>query len=443
MKNRSRIVALFCLAVFAVSPNLYAFEPSSEDRALLEKISKDSFQYFLKMSDKKTGLTRDSSQAGSPCSVAATGFSLASFAIAQERGWIDREYARTYLEKTLTTLLKHADHEKGFFYHFLDMQTGRRVWDSEASSIDTALLVAGALLAGQYFPETTIAAMARKIYERIDWTWMYQPANGLICMGWKPETGFLPYYWDSYNELLILQALAIGSPTHPVPQSAWNAWARRTEVFNGKEIVYSYSGSLFTYQYSHAFIDFRNLADKGIDYFENSKKATTANWEYTLAFQTLFKAYTKDSWGVSASLGPGGYKAYGGKPGQGLHDGTIAPYASLGSIVFTPAESIAAAKYFYNTHRDQLYGMFGFKDAFNLDKHFWAQDYIGIDQGITILMIENFLHQGSVWGKFMALEAVKQWVALCGLAKPAPKLSGPSAGNAASGAAPLPRSSPA
>ncbi len=395
---------------------------SPADTEILTRIEKDTVQYFVRYSDKLTGLTRDSSRPGSPASIAATGFALAAIAVGGARGWIPEDYAFRQLRKTLGTLLEKAEHQNGFFYHFLNSQTGRRIWASEASSIDTALLVAGALLAAQYHPRTEIEEMARKIYERVNWRWMMN-GSSLICMGWKPESGFLPYYWDSYNELLILQALALGSPTHPVPPGAWQEWLRTEDEYNGKRIIHSHSGSLFTYQYSHAFIDFRELADREVNYFSNSKLATLANREYSLSFQSQYKGYSETSWGLSASLGPGGYKAYGAKPGEGLHDGTIAPYAALGSILFTPEISVPAVLFFFENYHKNLYGTFGFKDAFNLDKNWWAQEYLGIDQGISVLMLENFLNQEAVWKKFMDLKYIRKWIESCGLkthsAKPA------------------------
>ena len=414
--NFFRKCCLPLLLVFFQLLPVWAAPLSQEDSELLSTIQKDTFQYFLKNSDKNTGLTRDSSQSGSPASIAATGFSLTAIAIGQSHGWVQEDWARQYLTKTLRTLLSRAEHHNGFFYHFLDARSGKRIWNSEASSIDTALLVAGALVAAQYFPGTEIEKMAWRIYKRIDWPWMM---NGrmLICMGWTPETGFLPYYWDTYNEHLLLQALALGSPTHPVPQEEWNEWARREDVYNGKKIVYSYSGSLFTYQFPHAFIDFRGLKDNDINYFMNSRNASIANREYSLSFRSQYKTYSENSWGLSASLGPGGYKAYGAKPGAGLQDGTIAPYAAISSIVFTPEESLAAIRFFYQNYAKNLYGNFGFKDAFNLDKKWWSQEYLGIDQGISLLMLENFLNDGAVWKKFMSLELVKRWVEISNLGK--------------------------
>lgn len=300
------ILALFFLSFPAWGQEIL----TGEDRLLLEKIEKDTLEYFLRYSHPETGLTLDSSRPGSPASIAATGFSLASIAIGKSRGWIPEPEALQRIRRTLQALHRQADHQNGFFYHFLDPRTGRRTWRSEASSIDTALLFAGALVAAQYSQGTDIPDLVERLYERVDWKWMMNGSQ-LICHGWKPETGFLPYYWDMYNELIILQALAIGAPRNPAPPEAWNAWDRLEDEYNGKRIVYSHTGSLFTYQYAHAFIDFRNLRDRDIDYFQNSRRATLANREYSLSFRNQYQGYSETSWGLSASLGPGGYRAYG------------------------------------------------------------------------------------------------------------------------------------
>jgi len=418
---------LLLCAFFPHSGILFAAEETLSDQELLRKIQRDSIQYFVDCSDPGTGLTLDSTQPGSPSSIAATGFSLAALAIGQKQGWLSYQQAYHQILKTLETALNGAQHQKGFFYHFLDPKTGRRVWGSEASSIDTALFIAGALLAGEYFKGTPIETLSQQIYDRVDWKWMLNRSD-LICMGWKPQTGFLPYYWDSYSELMILQALAIGSPTHPIPPSLWNQWSRFEEEYNGARIVYSHTGSLFTYQYAQAFIDFRKLNDQGINYFENSKNASLANRQFCIENSSEFLTYGKDSWGLTASLGPGGYKAYGALPGQALHDGTVAPYGSAASIVFTPEESLNAIRFFYENFRDQLYGKYGFKDSFNLGKDWWAQEYLGIDQGIMVLMIENYFSEG-VWKPFMKIPAIQKWIRACrlnavppeaGLSSPAP-----------------------
>ena len=347
---------------------LRAYEPTPEESGLLTKIERDTLQYFLRFSDKTTGLTRDSSRPGAPCSIAATGFALAALAVGGSRGWITTEYAYKRILTTLQTLKEKAAHRNGFFYHFLDTRTAKRVWSSEASSIDTALLLAGALLAAQYYPGTEVEKIARELYDRVDWKWMMN-GSGFICMGWTPESRFLPYYWDSYSELMLLVALAVGSSTKPVPPETWHAWLRPEGNYNGHRVIYASTGSLFTYQYSHAFIDFRALNDQGNNFFENSKEATLANRDYSLSFSGQYRGYSENSWGLSASLGPGGYMSYGAKPGSGIRDGTIAPYAALSSIVFTPELSVRAVKFFHEKYRKNLYGDFGFKDAFCRRNH--------------------------------------------------------------------------
>ncbi len=385
------------------------FPLPQEDRALLERIERDSVQYFLTFTDPETGLIQDSSRSGSPASVAATGFGMACLAIATTHGWISYREAYHRIERAVSTLEKETAGQNGFFYHFLDPKTGKRIWKSEVSSIDTALAIAGALLAATYFGGTDLERRIKALYNRVKWDWML---NGslLFCHGWKPESGFLPFYWDTYSEHLILQALAIGSETHSVPKEVWSEWERLADTFNGKEIVYSYTGSLFTYQYPQAFIDFRDLDDEGINYFENSGKAASANREFCVRYQEEFQTYQNQMWGLSASLGPDGYKAYGAEPGLALHDGTIAIYSVIASIVFTPEESIAAVRNMYELEGGRLYGDYGFVDAFNLDRKWKTNEYLGIDQGITVLMLENFLYDGAIWKRFMRLEPIRRWV---------------------------------
>lgn len=408
------VSGVLCLFIFflAAAP-AHAYQPTSEEKQFLLQIQQDTAKYFVKHADPKTGLVRDSSRPGSPASIASTGFGLAVWAIAKDHGWMS--YKESY-ERTLTclrTLRDKAEHKNGFFYHMLSVHSGKRVWSSEASSIDTALLLAGALFAGEAFKGTEIEKIARELYERVDWTWMMNRTL-LLCHGWKPESGFLPYYWDMYSEHLILQALALGSPTHPSPIESWNEWTRDEDEYNGKRVVYSYSGSLFTYQYSQAFIDFRQLWDRDINYFENSRSATRINQEFCLDNLAAYKTYSPVNWGLSACLGPKGYKAYGAPPGKALHDGTIAIHAAGGSLPFEPELTIKTLQHFYESQKEKLYSPIGFKDSFNLEVSWWANEHLGIDQGIMILAIENFLW-GTVWEKFMKLKAIENWVRLCKL----------------------------
>ncbi len=410
------IVSIFTLITslsLCISPAL-AYTPTPEEKKFLLQVEKDSVNYFVRFSDPKTALVRDSSRNGSPASIASTGFGLAVWAIAKERGWLSYQESYNLIIKCLRTLRDKVEHKNGFFYHMVSAYSGKRIWNSEASSIDTALVVAGALYAGEVFKGTEAQRIAKQLYERVDWKWMMNHTD-LICHGWKPESGFLPYYWDMYSEHLILQALALGSPTHPIPVSEWNEWDRDESEYNGKNVVYSFTGSLFTYQYSHAFIDFRNLWDRDINYFENSKNATLVNQEYCLDNRESFPtSYSELSWGLSACLGPHGYRAYGALPGQAVHDGTIAVYASSSSIPFAPEITIKTLKNIYDKYKEKLYSRYGFKDSYNLEKNWFAQEMLGIDQGIMILMIENFLSE-SIWNRFMKLKPIQIWIQRCKL----------------------------
>lgn len=384
---------------------------AAPDDAFLDKLEYDSILYFANEANPKNGFVKDSSRPGAPCSVAAVGFGLVAICIGNSRGWIDRDKAYDRVVRTLRAFKDEVPNERGFFYHFLDMRTGSRTWNSELSSIDTALFLAGALFAGEYFKGTEVQMLANELYERVDWPWMMN-GKSVMCMGWKPDSGFLWYYWDSYSEAMILYALAIGSPTHPISKDAWFAWNRHIDTYKDHEVVYCPTGSLFTYQYSHAWIDFRNLYEGEINYFDNSIKATKANRQFCIDNAPKYKTYGENSWGLTACLGPDGYRGYGSKPGEGLNDGTIAPCGMAGSIVFDPQASLDGLKYLYNNHKNFLYGKYGFKDAFNIDKNWWAEEYLGIDVGITLLMIENY-RSGLVWDTFMKVNAINRWADMC------------------------------
>ena len=408
MKKQITLVLAVCLSV-SFSIAVFAQDPREK---FLDKLEQDSFHYFIKEINPENGLIKDSSRPGAPSSVAAVGFGLTALCIGESRGWISEKEAYERVLQILKTFRDKVPHEHGFFYHFLDMRTGKRAWNSEVSSIDTALFLAGALFAGEYFKATPVEKVARELYERVEWPWMMN-GRKVMCMGWKPERGFLWYYWDSYSEAMILYALAIGSPTHPIDKEAWFEWKRTLGSYKGYEVIYSYFGSIFTYQYSHAWIDFRKLYDEGgINYYTNSLKASLANREFCIDNQGEYKGYGEDSWGITACIGPDGYKGYGAKPGMALNDGTIAPSGMAGSIVFTKDESIKGLKSLYDTHKRFLYGKYGFKDAFNIDKNWWAEEYLAIDVGITLLMVENH-RTGAVWNTFMAVRPIQSWINTC------------------------------
>jgi len=410
--NEAKIVlVLTVLASLLCPPSAHALSPGQEK--FLDKLSRDSFGYFMEETNPENGLIKDSSRLGAPCSVAVVGFGLTALCIGESNGWVSREEAYDRIVRILRTFTGKVPHEHGFFYHFLDMRTGKRAWNSEVSSIDTALFLAGALFAGQYFKDTEVDRLARFLYERVDWPWMMN-SREVMCMGWKPETGFLMYYWDSYSEATILYALAIGSPTHPIEEKAWFAWKRPRDLYGEYEVVYSYFGSIFTYQYSHAWIDFRNLCDRagGVNYHDNSVSATLANRQFCINNSDKHTGYGENSWGLTASLGPDGYRGYGARPGAAINDGTIAPCGMAGSLIFAEEECIKGLKHLYEKHRKFLYGKYGFKDAFNEDEGWWAEEYLGIDVGITLIMLEN-CKRGFVRKAFMGTDPIKSWAQKC------------------------------
>jgi hypothetical protein len=400
-------VALFS-ASMALAQTASEVAEKSADERFLERLEYDSILYFVRETNPFNCLVKDSSRPGSPASVAAAGFGLTAICIGESRGWIDTEDAKYLVLKTLKTFRDDVPNEHGFFYHFLDMRTAQRAWNSEASSIDTALFLAGALFAGEYFKGTEIEKIANELYERVDWPWMLN-GKKILCMGWKPEEGFLPYYWDSYSEAMILYALAIGSPTHPIQPECWREWKRPVDSYKEFRMVYCTTGSLFTYQYSHAWIDFRNILDDGVNYYDNSVAATKANRQFCIDNSMSHKTYGENSWGLSACIGPDGYSGYGAKPGAAVNDGTIPPCGMAGSLAFDPAASLNGLKNIYVSCGDFLYGKYGFKDAFNIEKGWWAEEYLAIDVGITAIMVENY-RSGLVWSKFMQLSAVKKWL---------------------------------
>ena len=385
----------------------------------LDALQRDTFAYFLHEANPTNGLVRDNSRAGAPSSIAAVGFALAAYVVGVERGWMARADA---IARVLATLrffrdapssdANDATGHRGFYYHFLDMESGRRAGTCELSTIDTTFLVAGALATASYFTdessdEREIRALADALYRRVDWQWAL---NGGVTVshGWKPESGFLKARWEGYNEAILLYALGMGSPSHPLPDGSYEAWTRsyRWKSVAGEEYVYG--GPLFIHQFSHCWIDFRGIQDdymsaSGIDYFENSRRATIAQQRYAMRNTKRFVGYGEHCWGITASDGPGlsrhqiagrerRFKEYAarGIP-YGFDDGTIAPWAAVASLPFAPELVLPTIRQLRLTH-PRATGVYGFRSAFNLTfANGWYSDrWFGIDQGPVVLMIENF-----------------------------------------------------
>lgn len=372
---------------------------------LLLKELEYSLKYFFKESNNN-GLIRDKTvYSKNIASIAAVGYGLAAIVIAVERKLIKYEEGYKKANRTLDTFINDVEGKNGFFYHFVNMDTGKREWNCEISIIDTAIFICGALFAGEYF-NGIIKTKANKLYNKINWNWYVNSKDNYFYMGYKPETGFWGN-WDMYAEQLMLYILGVASENYPISKNMYYDFKRpKKDYKNIKDIIFSYGGSLFTYQYSHAWIDFRGKKDlNGVDWFENSKKATLANREYCKKNKNKFKTFNENSWGLTACVGPKGYfGGYGAEPSFSNldieNDGTVASCGAIGSIVFTPKESIKALEYFYN-NCPYLWGRYGLKDSYNLAKRkrWVSKEYLGIDKGIEILMIENYL-TGLIW-KYM------------------------------------------
>ena len=387
-----------------------------------------TFAYFTRERNAETGLVNDSTRPESPVSIAASGFACACYAVAADHGIMPRAeaaakvaYALRFLWGAEQSEARDATGHRGFFYHFLDARTGRRVWRSELSTIDSAILFAGALAAAGYFDgpsddEREVRRLADALYRRADWRWMIQ--RNAIVHGWRPEGGFLPYDWRGYNEALFVYILALGSPTFAPDASVYSTW---TSTYTWRSLLgheLLYAGPLFTHQLSHVWIDFRGIQDeymraRRIDYFDNSRRATLVHAEYARRNPRGFKGYAGDSWGISASDGPAafagvtrrgkrrfyGYRARGVPFGP--DDGTLAPWALVASLPFAP-ELVVPAMRRLDEEYPELTGRYGYQSSFNATfggdgPAGWVCEWhYAIDQGPVVLMVENYL-SGLIW----------------------------------------------
>lgn len=395
----------------------------SMDEPMLDQLQRAAFGYFLQTMNPANGLIADTSREQSPSSIAVVGFALSAYPVAVERGWMTRADA---LHRSLSVLRFFHDSDqsgspeatgfKGFYYHFLDMHTGARVWRSELSMIDTALLIAGMLTAGRYFMansagEIELRQLVDTLYRRVDWRWA-QNDGKTINHGWKPESGFLHYCWDGYSEAIVLYVLALGSPTFPIEADCYQAWTATYQWENLYGIDVLYAGPLFVHQFSHAWIDFRGIRDrfmreKRCDYFENSRRATEVQRAYARRNPQGFAGYDEHCWGLTACDGPThqlpelpherrrlfGYAAR-GVP-YGPDDGTLAGLAALASLPFAPEVAWSAARHMLQRYPEMLSDQ-QYASSFNptlarADRSVWVSaGHFGLDQGIVVMMIENY-----------------------------------------------------
>jgi hypothetical protein len=375
---------------------------SPEDDKFLDDLERSSFLFFWEQANPQTGLIKDRcnvhiNDTGIVASIASTGFGLSAICIAEKRGYISHQDARLRVIATLVFLWKKLPTHRGFFYHFANINTGERIWDSEVSSVDTALLLCGILTCRQHFQDRDIVDLAQAIFDRVDWTWLSEDTT-LLPHGWTPELGFLPYKWDYYSELMMIYLLGMGSSSHPLRPEAWLAWKRTTFEYDGLRYIGSFA-PLFVHQYSQAWFDFRGKRDKYADYFQNSTTATEVHRRFCIELGKSFPNYSADLWGITASDSDKGYVIWGGPPAMGPIDGTVVPAAPGGSLPFLPEATMRVLKNI-RAHYPQAWSRYGFVDAFNPLKKWYDTDIVGIDTGITMLMAEN-ARTAFVWETFM------------------------------------------
>lgn len=385
-----------------VSPEFSVAVLSPDEDALLEDLEKAAFQFFWEQASPKTGLVKDrcnvrTKDNSTVASIAATGFGLTGICIGQERGYVSFADAKERVLNTLRFLGTQMTNHRGFYYHFANLNTGERIWDSEVSSIDTAILLCGILTCRQHFRSAEITRLAYDIFKRVEWNWLSEDTT-LLPHGWSPESGFLPYRWDYYSELMMMYLLGLGSLSHPLPDKAWDAWTRMTFEYEGIRYIGSFA-PLFINQYSQAWFDFRGKRDKYTDYFKNSMIATDVHRRFCIELGKQFPDYSDDLWGITASDSEYGYVVWGGPPETGPIDGTVVPSAAAGSLPFMPEGTLRVLKTI-RTKYGAAWSHYGFVNAFNPLKNWYDTDVVGIDTGISMLMAEN-LRTGFVWTTFM------------------------------------------
>jgi hypothetical protein len=391
---------------------------SAEDDHFLDELERANFQYFWDQGSANTGMVKDrcdvrKGRQAMAASTAATGFGLTALCIGEHRGFVSRSDALQRVFATLRFLWKKLPNHRGFFFHFANAETGERMFDSEVSSVDTALLLCGVLICREHFQHPAVSQLVDLIFNRVDWSWLLEDTT-LLTHGWSPEVGFLSSRWDDYSELMVMYLLGLGSSTHPLREDTWTAWKRTPFEYDGMRYIGSFA-PLFVHQFSQAWFDFRHQRDKFADYFLNSVTATEVHRRWCVELSKQFPDYGEDMWGISASDSQHGYVAWGGPPAMGPIDGSLVPSAAAGSLPLLPGPCLRVLK----NMRSRFPGAwckYGFVDAFNPLKNWYDTDVIGIDTGITMVMAEN-LRTGFVWDTFMKSQVARRGMERAGFHK--------------------------
>lgn len=389
---------------------------------VLTSIEHKATLFFWQQSNPITGLTKDrASNVGKPdnftvASIASTGYALASLPISVERGWRSNTVAYNRALLTLKFILYKMPNVHGWYYHFVDWSTGKRVWKCEVSSIDTALMLDGALMAGEYWKGTEVATLANQLYREIDWNWMLtngglEGSKDVLSMGWTPEKGFIKSNWDHYCELMLLYLPGLGAPSHPLLKECWDAWDRNAITYKGLQTLAG--GPIFLQEMAQGFFNFSEERDnEGWNYAETARNGIIINKLYCSSLAALSKTYAAGYWGLNASDSPSGYSAYGAPFGP--QDGTVSPTGVAAAIILAPRQAEQTVQLMQSQLGAQLDGRYGMSDAFNLDKRWFDTDVLGIDLGMAMLSIEDY-RTGFPWSLMAKVPGIERGWQAAGL----------------------------
>lgn len=429
-KNSYILGVLILVAIIFTTMSMYNNKNIIKIKELDEVIAMEhrkAYDYFAMNTNKKDskayGLTKDRNN-GSSASIASVGYSLSALPIGVENGWIDKKEAEDTVVKMLNKT-RQLERVNGFFYHFYNYYTGDKL-KVEVSNIDTAIYLMGAIFAGEYFGGEA-KRLAKEIYDEVNWPWFFDNDKKQFYMGFSPtKKGYkMQGHWDVYAEHLMMIVLASGSDTYPVTD-CYEGFKRFKGTYKEHTFINSWFGAIFTYQFSHGFIDFRDIIDKdGVNWFDNSVQAVKANRQYAIDNPKGFKSFSQYGWGMTAGDGPSGYSGLYGAQVSGTgklldpqfkNDGTINPYGVLSSIVFIPEEVITSANYWYDTFKDDIFSTYGFVDGYNEDKNWFSKNYIGIDKGSSLVMIENYRSE-LIWKNVMANDNIQKALRVIGFSR--------------------------
>lgn len=436
MKKISYLLLIFTILIFSNTLNSQNKEKLSDDE-LLTLVQKQTFKYFWDFAHPVSGLTRERNNSlrlpnNGVVTFGGSGFGVMAIIVGIEREFITREEGAESMLKILNFLNKDAQHYHGIWPHWMNGSTGETVSfsrkDDGADLVETSFMFEGLLAAHQYFTKETkeekqIRGLINKLWREAEWNFFTKNGEDVLYWHWSPNNGWainMPV--KGYNECLITYVLAASSPTYPIKESVYhNGWTNSKTFKNGEKyygitlpLGPKFGGPLFFTHYSFMGLDPRGLTDQYADYWEQMVNHTLINRQYCIENPNKYVGYGNNCWGLTASDSDTGYSAHSPTNDRGV----ITPSAAVSAIAYTPKYSMEAIRYFYEELGDKLWGQYGFKDAFNLSKNWFAESYLGIDQGPIIVMIENYRTQ-LIWELFMSHPDIKQGLKRLGFKSPA------------------------